>query len=663
MPNKRGAGRRACAASGRRSIFNFCVLPQFPKHPDDPPRALPDHHQDPYRNDRHRPPAPIIPAPMALPQITQRIGVESKPFCGVISLASCYVSPLCRRGLHEFGAFPADEVRLLGVWMLSAEEYEVACDLRRQGWSVSAIARRLGRDRKTVRAYLTGQRHPGTRACERGEFWRYRPYCQQRLEDDPHLQASVLHTEITALGYSGGYSTFTRAVREHLTRPRCPLCQDDHRYGTAGAGGTGGTGGGHRTGEDVRFDWLELPSPPAHWRCGTRAHVLLTSHTTTGRWRGTLAESRELPQFVEAMDHALRCLGGTGGRWILGRMPPVCSPRSGRLTAAFTDVARYYGTTITLRAHGDLDHLEHLHRALTQRWWHTLPTTTGLRAAQAALDHLAHRTQDHHTPLPPPPPGPGRRAGHARTALPRPDLHPPHRRRPRTHRLPRQPLRRPPGPRRSRRRNPPTTRRTPPVDHHHQRRRHRPPHPRTPRSRPHHHRPPPGRHRRTQSPPHPPHPPTLPHHHQPPTPHPPSPSPRRSPHQPHPPPQQPHQPRQHHHAPHHRTHHPPPPPTQQPHHAPHQPPGTPPTANDAHDTSHHAPDTTKPPNPTTKNNNNRTPTPPGQPPNPTPPPQTQGAQTQGAQTRGRHRHEGAPPTQRGTTDPGRADPAGRRPRT
>jgi len=38
-----------------------------------------------------------------------------------------------------------------------------ASALRRRGWSISAIARHLGRDRKTIRAYLAGVRHPGER--------------------------------------------------------------------------------------------------------------------------------------------------------------------------------------------------------------------------------------------------------------------------------------------------------------------------------------------------------------------------------------------------------------------------------------------------------------------------------------------------------------------
>ncbi len=33
--------------------------------------------------------------------------------------------------------------------------------LKNRGWSTSAIARHLGRDRKTIRAYLNGRREAG----------------------------------------------------------------------------------------------------------------------------------------------------------------------------------------------------------------------------------------------------------------------------------------------------------------------------------------------------------------------------------------------------------------------------------------------------------------------------------------------------------------------
>ena len=45
--------------------------------------------------------------------------------------------------------------------MLTLGEDVEAHALAQRGWSISSIARHLGRDRKTVRAYVTHQRAPG----------------------------------------------------------------------------------------------------------------------------------------------------------------------------------------------------------------------------------------------------------------------------------------------------------------------------------------------------------------------------------------------------------------------------------------------------------------------------------------------------------------------
>ena len=47
--------------------------------------------------------------------------------------------------------------------MLTHGEDVEAHALRKRGWSYSAIARHLGRDRRTVKAYLEGKRAPGER--------------------------------------------------------------------------------------------------------------------------------------------------------------------------------------------------------------------------------------------------------------------------------------------------------------------------------------------------------------------------------------------------------------------------------------------------------------------------------------------------------------------
>jgi hypothetical protein len=45
--------------------------------------------------------------------------------------------------------------------MLTWEENIDAQVLRKRNWTISAIARHLGRDRKTIRTYLAGDRTPG----------------------------------------------------------------------------------------------------------------------------------------------------------------------------------------------------------------------------------------------------------------------------------------------------------------------------------------------------------------------------------------------------------------------------------------------------------------------------------------------------------------------
>jgi IS30 family transposase len=91
--------------------------------------------------------------------------------------------------------------------MLTQEEPVELNALVRRGWSVSAIARHLGRDRKTVRAYIRGRR-PGERHRS-GEdtFTSYEEYVAARLREDPHLWASALYDEVRALDYPRSYIT------------------------------------------------------------------------------------------------------------------------------------------------------------------------------------------------------------------------------------------------------------------------------------------------------------------------------------------------------------------------------------------------------------------------------------------------------------------------
>jgi transposase len=65
--------------------------------------------------------------------------------------------------------------------MLTEEEVVEAKALNLRGWSISAIVRHLGRDRKTIRVYLRGERALGVRhRSQPDHFVIFEPYTGER---------------------------------------------------------------------------------------------------------------------------------------------------------------------------------------------------------------------------------------------------------------------------------------------------------------------------------------------------------------------------------------------------------------------------------------------------------------------------------------------------
>ncbi len=179
--------------------------------------------------------------------------------------------------------------------MLSREDVVEIVALHRRGWSVSAIARHTGRDRKTVRAWLRGERDREARR-EPSSLEPFRAYVVQRLGDDPHLDATVLLRELRPLGFVRSYPTLTRELRRLGLRPMCEVCRRGGHKLTIELE--------HEPGEELQLDWLELPVTP--W--GEPAHVLVGALSHSGRIRAVLSEGEDFAQLVAALD------GGGGGR-------------------------------------------------------------------------------------------------------------------------------------------------------------------------------------------------------------------------------------------------------------------------------------------------------------------------------------------------------------
>ena len=266
--------------------------------------------------------------------------------------------------------------------MLTREDDVDAHAYRAKGWSISAIARHLGHDRKTIRAYLAGGRVAGERVTAGDDpFERFVDYVRERLREDPHLWATTLFDELVDLGFEQSYQTLTRQVRERGLRPVCEACRPAHGRPVAVIE--------HPPGEETQWDWVELPDPPTAWGWGRSAFLFVGALSHSGKWRAVLAESMDQPHVIDALDRVSRSLGGLTGVWRFDRMATVCHPASGRITASFAGVAKHYGVSVAVcpPRHGNRKGVvEKANHVAAQRWWRTVADDLTIEAAQASLD-------------------------------------------------------------------------------------------------------------------------------------------------------------------------------------------------------------------------------------------------------------------------------------
>ena len=266
--------------------------------------------------------------------------------------------------------------------MLTQEDDVEIHALARRGWSVSAIARHTGRDRKTVAKYLAGKapvRVPAPSCLEL-----FRPYLEARFEDDAHVLATTLFEELGGLGFDRSYPTLVREIRELGLRPVCECCR---------AGGVKLTVGlEHAPGEELQLDWLELSETP--W--GVKAYVLVGALSHSGRLRGVFSEGESFPHLAEALDGVLRRLGGTARCWRTDRMATVVRPGTDRLRPEAAAMAKHYGVQITVCPANRPQRKGVVEKAIqyvTQSWWRSAPLSTPAQA-QADLDRWCVAVSD-----------------------------------------------------------------------------------------------------------------------------------------------------------------------------------------------------------------------------------------------------------------------------
>ena len=215
-------------------------------------------------------------------------------------------------------------------------ELVVILDLHRQGLSVSAIARRVGVDRKTVRRYVErGLELPAYKSrqpCETKLAW-FHGFLRDRVTAYPELTSVRLHREIRELGYEGGQTAVKEFLRE--VRPN-PAPGFEVRFETP-------------PGRQAQVDF-------AHFRAvftdepGTERIVWLFSlvlgHSRT-LW-GRFVPHQDMQTLLRCHTAAFEALGGAPAEILYDRMRTVFSredPDAGHIVynRTLVDFARHYG--------------------------------------------------------------------------------------------------------------------------------------------------------------------------------------------------------------------------------------------------------------------------------------------------------------------------------
>src|SRR5690349_12218160 len=104
-----------------------------------------------------------------------------------------------------------------GASLVRLGEVVMILDLHRQGVTVSAIARSVGLDRKTVRRYIARGLEPpvyGPRKPRTTQLQQFERYLRERIAAFPQLTGRRLHRELRDLGYTGGYTILTEFLRD-----------------------------------------------------------------------------------------------------------------------------------------------------------------------------------------------------------------------------------------------------------------------------------------------------------------------------------------------------------------------------------------------------------------------------------------------------------------
>ena len=192
--------------------------------------------------------------------------------------------------------------------MKGLREIVLIHDLKKQGLSITAIARKVGCDRKTVRKHLErGMEAPvyGPRPSRPRVVGPYEAYLRERVLSFPELSGARLLREIRQMGYEGGYTAVTDFLRE--VRPAAPR-PFERRFETP-------------PGRQAQMDFAEFAVEFADEPGVVRKVWLFTMILGHSRWLwGRYVASQNLQSVMRCHIAAFEAIGGVPEEILYDRM-------------------------------------------------------------------------------------------------------------------------------------------------------------------------------------------------------------------------------------------------------------------------------------------------------------------------------------------------------
>ncbi len=220
---------------------------------------------------------------------------------------------------------------------LSLETIVNIHELKRQGYSISAIARATGRDRKTVRKYLK----QGLKAPTPTRRRRLKPRQLEPFEDDlteriklvPGITARRLLRDLRAMGYNGSYATVTAFLRR--VRPQPPTTFVP-RFETP-------------PGRQAQVDFAEFKCDFSGTASAVERVWLFSMVLGASRWMwGRFCTDQKQQTLLRMPIHAFEAMGGVPAEILPDRMKTAVSGTASegavRDNPAYVDMLGHYGS-------------------------------------------------------------------------------------------------------------------------------------------------------------------------------------------------------------------------------------------------------------------------------------------------------------------------------